>query len=71
LLKIVQPGGLSGWLSGIWLIPSIFLFFNFIVILVWAAAIEAQISRFKSSGIDPLVEVLNQKATELPPLAAV
>jgi hypothetical protein len=71
LLKIVQPGGLSGWLSGIWLIPSIFLFFNFIVILVWAAATEAQISRFKSSGIDPLVEVLNQRAKELPPLATV
>ncbi len=68
--KIAQPG-MNGCLASIYLLPSIFLAFNFIAIMVLAAATEAQLSRFKSSGIQPLIEVLNQRAKELGPPASV
>lgn len=67
--KILQPVG--GCLSQSILLPNIFLAFNFIVILILAAKAETQLSRFKRSGIQPLVKVLNQRAKELPPLATV
>jgi len=67
LWKIAQPG-FGGCLASMYIVPSIFLAFNFIALMVLAAATQAQLSRFKSSGIGPLVEVLNQRAKELPPL---
>jgi hypothetical protein len=74
LTKIAWQGSsgcLSRCLQAIYFIPSILLAVNFIAFLVMLAKTETQISRFKSSGIAPLVEVLNRRAKELPPLATV